>query len=126
MDKLTFYPGSMTLAATDLSNAETIGHMMGKHLISLGINMNFAPVLDINNNPKNPIIGIRSYSDKPEIVSKYGIEVMEGMKSEGVIATVKHFPGHGDTATDSHTGLPLINKTYDDMYKAIDEGVKKI
>ena len=108
MDKLTFYPGSMTLAATDLSNAETIGHMMGKHLISLGINMNFAPVLDINNNPKNPIIGIRSYSDKPEIVSKYGIEVMEGMKSEGVIATVKHFPGHGDVEIDSHKGLPVL------------------
>jgi beta-N-acetylhexosaminidase len=108
MDKLTFYPGSMTLAATDLSNAETIGHMMGKHLISLGINMNFAPVLDINNNPKNPIIGIRSYSDKPEIVSKYGIEVMKGMKSEGVIATVKHFPGHGDVEIDSHLGLPKL------------------
>ena len=108
MDKLTFYPGSMTLAATDLSNAEIIGHMMGKHLISLGINMNFAPVLDINNNPKNPIIGIRSYSDKPEIVSKYGIEVMKGMKSEGVIATVKHFPGHGDVEIDSHLGLPKL------------------
>ena len=108
MDKLTFYPGSMTLAATDLSNAEIIGHMMGKHLISLGINMNFAPVLDINNNPKNPIIGIRSYSDKPEIVSKYGIEVMKGMKSEGVISTVKHFPGHGDVEIDSHLGLPVL------------------
>ena len=108
MDKLTFYPGSMTLAATDLSNAEIIGHMMGKHLISLGINMNFAPVLDINNNPKNPIIGIRSYSDKPEIVSKYGIELMKGMKSEGVIATVKHFPGHGDVEIDSHLGLPVL------------------
>ena len=77
MHKSTFYPGSMTLAATDLSNAEIVGHMMGKHLISLGINMNFAPVLDINNNPKNPIIGIRSYSDKPEIVSKYGIELID-------------------------------------------------
>ena len=108
MDKLTFYPGSMTLAASDLSNAEIIGHMMGKHLISLGINMNFAPVLDINNNPKNPIIGIRSYSDKPEIVSKYGIEVMKGMKSEGVISTVKHFPGHGDVEIDSHLGLPVL------------------
>ena len=108
MDKSTFYPGSMTIAATDLSNAEIIGHMMGKHLISLGINMNFAPVLDINNNPKNPIIGIRSFSDKPEIVSKYGIEIIKAMQSEGVIATGKHFPGHGDVEIDSHLGLPVL------------------
>ena len=107
-DKVMFYPGSMTLAATDLSNAEIIGHMIGKHLLSLGINMNFAPVLDINNNPKNPVIGTRSYSDKPEIVSKYGIEVIKGMKSEGVIATGKHFPGHGDVEIDSHKGLPVL------------------
>ena len=108
MDKSTFYPGSMTIAATYLSNAEIIGHMMGKHLISLGINMNFAPVLDINNNPKNPIIGIRSFSDKPEIVSKYGIEIIKAMQSEGVIATGKHFPGHGDVEIDSHLGLPVL------------------
>ena len=108
MDKSTFYPGAMTMAATDLSNAEIIGHMMGKHLISLGINMNFAPVLDINNNPKNPIIGIRSFSDKPEIVSKYGIEIIKAMQSEGVIATGKHFPGHGDVEIDSHLGLPVL------------------
>ena len=134
MHKSTFYPGSMTLAATDLSNAEIIGHMMGKHLISLGINMNFAPVLDINNNPKNPIIGIRSYSDKPEIVSKYGIEVMEGMKSEGVIATVKHFPGHGDVEIDSHKGLPILPFDKERLYNmelkpfidAINNGVQNI
>ena len=108
MDKSTFYPGSMTIAATDLSNAEIIGHMMGKHLISLGINMNFAPVLDINNNPKNPIIGIRSFSDKPEIVGKYGIEIIKAMQNEGVIATGKHFPGHGDVEIDSHLGLPVL------------------
>ena len=108
MDKTTFYPGSMTIAATDLSNAEIVGHMMGKHLISLGINMNFAPVLDINNNPKNPIIGIRSFSDKPEVVSKYGIQIIKAMQSEGVIATGKHFPGHGDVEMDSHLGLPVL------------------
>ena len=80
MDKSTFYPGPMTLSSTDnIENAKVIGHLMGKHLLSLGINMNFAPSLDINNNPKNPIIGIRSYSDKPEIVSKFGIELIKGI-----------------------------------------------
>ena len=69
----------MTISATNLNNAREVGHMMGKQLISLGINMNFAPVLDINNNPNNPVIGIRSFSDKPEIVSKYGIEKIKGM-----------------------------------------------
>ena len=134
MDKSTFYPGSMTLAATDLSNTEIIGHMMGKHLISLGINMNFAPVLDINNNPKNPIIGIRSYSDKPEIVSKYGIELIKGMQSEGVIATGKHFPGHGDVEIDSHLGLPILPFDKERLYnmelkpfiEAINNGVQNI
>ena len=134
MDKSTFYPGSMTLAATDLSNAEIIGHMMGKHLISLGINMNFAPVLDINNNPKNPIIGIRSYSDKPETVSKYGIELIKGMQSEGVIATGKHFPGHGDVEMDSHLGLPILpfdkkrlyNMELKPFIEAINNGVQNI
>ena len=134
MHKSTFYPGSMTLAATDLSNAEIVGHMMGKHLISLGINMNFAPVLDINNNPKNPIIGIRSYSDKPEIVSKYGIELIKGMQSEGVIATGKHFPGHGDVEIDSHIGLPILPFDKERLYnmelkpfiEAIKNGVQNI
>ena len=127
MHKSTFYPGSMTLAATDLSNAEIVGHMMGKHLISLGINMNFAPVLDINNNPKNPIIGIRSYSDKPEIVSKYGIELIKGMQG-------KHFPGHGDVEIDSHLGLPILPFDKERLYnmelkpfiEAIKNGVQNI
>ena len=81
-DETTFYPWHMTISSTNVENAKIIGHMMGQHLISLGINMNFAPLLDINNNPKNPIIGIRSFSDKPEIVSKYGIEMIKGMQEE--------------------------------------------
>ena len=135
MDKSTFYPGPMTLSSTDnIENAKIIGHLMGKHLLSLGINMNFAPSLDINNNPKNPIIGIRSYSDKPEIVSKYGIELIKAMQDEGIIATAKHFPGHGDTESDSHLGLPVLNFTKERLYNmelkpfkdAVDNGVKNI
>ena len=134
MDKSTFYPGPMSLSATKLSNSNDVGHMMGKHLMALGINMNFAPLLDINNNPKNPIIGIRSFSDKPEIVSKYGIEMIKGMQDEGIIATAKHFPGHGDVEMDSHLGLPVLpfdkKRLYDMELKpfkeAIDNGVDNI
>ena len=133
-DKYTYYPGHMTLSSTNISNAKQIGHLMGKHLISLGININFAPVLDINNNPKNPVIGIRSFSDKKEIVSKYGIELIKGMQEEGIIATAKHFPGHGDTEIDSHLGLPILSfdksRLYDIEIKpfkeAIENGVDNI
>ena len=133
-DKHTYYPGSMTLASTNISNAEKIGHMMGRDLLSLGINMNLAPVLDVNNNPKNPIIGIRSYSDNPEIVSKFGNSLIKGMQEEGIIATCKHFPGHGDVEMDSHLGLPKLNFDISRMDKielkpfkdAINNGVKNI
>ena len=133
-DKNTYYPGPMTLASTVTSNAEIIGHMMGKDLLSLGINMNFAPVLDVNNNPKNPVIGIRSFSDNPENVSKFGNSLIKGMQEEGLIATCKHFPGHGDVEIDSHLGLPILNFDKNRMDKielkpfkdAINNGVKNI
>ena len=133
-DETTFYPGHMTISATNVENAKIIGHMMGQHLISLGINMNFAPLLDINNNPKNPIIGIRSFSDRPEIVSQYGIEMIKGMQEEGIIATAKHFPGHGDTEIDSHLGLPVVPFDTKRLYNmelrpfkdAIEKGVSNI
>ncbi|KAG4087588.1 glycoside hydrolase family 3 protein [Neocallimastix lanati (nom. inval.)] len=134
MNKATFYPGSMTLAATKVENANIIGHMMGKHLMSLGINVNFAPSLDINNNPKNPIIGIRSYSDNPNIVSQFGVNLIKGMQDEDLIATAKHFPGHGDVEIDSHLSLPILpydkKRLYDMELKpfkeAINNGVKNI
>ena len=108
MHKAAFYPGSMTLAATSPTNALEVGKMMGNHLLSLGINMNLAPSLDVNNNPKNPVIGIRSYSDDPDRVSEYGVKLIDGMQSTGLIATAKHFPGHGDVDVDSHLGLPIL------------------
>jgi beta-N-acetylhexosaminidase len=134
MHKSTYYPGPMTLSATNLSNVKEISHLMGKHLISLGVNMNFAPLLDININPKNPVIGIRSFSDNIEMVSKFGIEEIKGMQEEGIIATAKHFPGHGDTEIDSHLGLAVLpfdkNRLYNIELKpfkeAIDKGVDNI
>jgi len=128
------YPGSMTLAATNIKNANIVGHMMGKHLMTLGINMNMAPSMDINNNPKNPIIGIRSYGDNPDIVSKYGVNLIKGIQEEGCIATAKHFPGHGDVEMDSHLGLPILPFDKERLYnmelkpfqEAINNGVKNI
>ncbi len=108
--------GNMALAATaDPENATKMAQIYGTELQALGINMDYAPVLDINNNPRNPIIGVRSFSDSPQIVSEFGEAYLRGLKSTGTIGTLKHFPGHGDTGTDSHTGFPCINKTYEEL-----------
>ena len=108
--------GNMALAATgDPENARTMASIHGKELSLLGINADYAPVLDINNNPNNPIIGVRSFSDDPETVVAFGKSFIEGLHSENLITTIKHFPGHGNTDTDSHTGFPLINSTYEQL-----------
>lgn len=131
----TFFPGAMTISATKhTKNAYEVGRKMGRELNLLGINMNLAPVLDVNNNPKNPVIGVRSYSDDPKIVAKYGIEYIKGLQEEGVIATAKHFPGHGDTNVDSHLGLPVIHHGLERLEKiefypfkeAIKAGIKGV
>ena len=102
-------PGNMATAATnDPQKATAAGKVMGEELKALGINTNFAPVVDINNNANNPVIGLRSFSDDAKTVAKYGTSMIKGINSTGVIASVKHFPGHGDTATDSHSGLPIV------------------
>jgi len=108
MNEATFLPGSMSIAATSSNNAYLMGKTSGEELRALGINMNLAPSLDVNNNPLNPVIGVRSYSDKPEEVSEYGLKFIQGLQEMGVIATAKHFPGHGDTETDSHYSLPIV------------------
>lgn len=105
----TFFPGAMTISATNkVENAYKLGQMMGEELNALGINMNLAPVMDVNNNPKNPVIGVRSFSDNPDVVAAYSTAFSLGLQEHGVIATAKHFPGHGDTHVDSHLGLPVI------------------
>ena len=109
MEEATFFPGAMSIGATSLNNAYKSGKIMGQELASLGINLNLAPSLDVNNNPYNPVIGVRSFSDNAEKVAKYGNEFIKGLKEEGIIATAKHFPGHGDTDSDSHKSLPIIS-----------------
>lgn len=105
----TIFPGNMTLAATNnTNNAYQVGKMMAKELKALGINFNLAPVLDVNCNPDNPVIGVRSYSDDPKVVAEFGVNYIKGLQSGGVIATGKHFPGHGDTCVDSHLDLASI------------------
>jgi len=82
-----------------------------------GFNMNFAPCMDVNTNPQNPVIGTRSYSDRPDVVSELGVAAIRGMAEGGVLACAKHFPGHGDTSIDSHTGLPV--QEWDEKYVSV-------
>lgn len=86
-----------------------LGKTIADEIKGFGFNMDFAPVLDVNSNPKNPVIGDRSFSSKASIVSRLGVETMKGIQSQKVISAVKHFPGHGDTSVDSHLGLPTVN-----------------
>ncbi|WP_235801774.1 beta-N-acetylhexosaminidase [Ureibacillus manganicus] len=113
---LTPIPPSLQIGNVGSSEfSYAIGSLLGKEVKSFGFNMNFAPVLDINSNPNNPVIGDRSFGNTANIVSKLGIETMKGIQSEDVIAVIKHFPGHGDTATDSHLELPRVNKTIEEL-----------
>lgn len=101
----------------DPALAEKMGKLLGRELTVAGFNMNFAPVLDINSNPANPIIGPRSFGSSPDQVTKLGIAEMKGLRSEGVIPVAKHFPGHGDTSVDSHLDLPVVDKTPEQLKK---------
>ncbi len=92
-----------------------IGTILGKEVKEYGFNLDFAPVLDINSNPNNPVIGNRSFGNNAEIVSKLGIETMKGIQSQGIISSIKHFPGHGDTSVDSHLKLPIVNKSLQEL-----------
>jgi len=105
-------PGGMALGATgDASNAYKIACATSETLKSFGINMNYGPIADVNSEPKNPVIGVRSPSDNPEFVGKFVSEQLRGFREAGIASCVKHFPGHGDTSVDSHYGLPEIPKS---------------
>ncbi|GGF94499.1 beta-N-acetylhexosaminidase [Paenibacillus abyssi] len=105
----TNLPGNMALgAARKPALSYEAGKITGTELKALGVNLNFAPVLDININPRNPVIGIRSFGADPHLVTDLGVQFMKGQNHTGVISTVKHFPGHGDTHVDSHLGLPSL------------------
>lgn len=110
LDSTYSFPWNMTLGAIkDNALIEKVGKQIGKHCKRLGVHFNFAPVVDININPKNPIIGNRSFGEDRDNVAAKGLAFMRGMQNAGVLATAKHFPGHGDTDQDSHKTLPTIS-----------------
>lgn len=112
----TSLSGNMSLGAINNSaDAKKAGSIIGAELSALGINVDYAPSLDVNSNPENPIIGLRSFSSNPQIVSNLGVQMIKGIQEKNVIASAKHFPGHGDTSTDSHTSLPTVNKTMEQL-----------
>lgn len=104
----THLPGNMAFSASGTEATYRAGEIAGIELRALGINMNLAPVLDVNNNPRNPGIGVRSYSDDPARVAAYGAAYIRGLQENGVLAAAKHFPGKGDCEVDAHIGLPCI------------------
>ncbi len=135
LDSTYRYPWNMTLGAVQkLDLIEQMGEQMGEQANRMGIHFTFGPVVDINTNPKNPIIGNRSFGETREIVTDHALSFMEGLQSKNVFATAKHFPGHGDTSTDSHHALPYLDftrKRLDDIElypyrKLIEKGLASI
>jgi beta-N-acetylhexosaminidase len=107
-----YSPGAMALgAADDADLTRNVAAAMGRGLRAVGVNVDFAPVADVNNNPANPVITDRSFGTEPERVAEHVAAFVQGLQAAGVAATVKHFPGHGDTATDSHLALPRLDVT---------------
>ncbi len=98
-------------AAGNVEDAYKVAQIGARELRSLGVNMNFAPCLDVNNNPRNPVIGVRSFGEDPAAVAALGVAAIKGYQEEGVSATAKHFPGHGDTSVDSHLAEPPSRMT---------------
>jgi beta-N-acetylhexosaminidase len=134
-DGVTGFPGNMAVAATDrLEYAYIAAALSARELRAMGINMNLAPVLDVNDNPLNPVIGTRSFGDSPARVAEYGRMAVRGTQDNGVIAVAKHFPGHGSESVDSHGELPVVTEALDVMMQhglipftaAIQEGVAAI
>ncbi len=109
-------PGNMLVGATgNPEYSRQYAALVGSELNAIGFNVNFAPCADVNSNPANPIIGLRSFASKPELVGKMVGGSIKGYFQSNVVSALKHFPGHGDTVTDSHYGLPLIEKSFDEL-----------
>ncbi|RED65592.1 beta-N-acetylhexosaminidase [Cohnella lupini] len=132
---VTVMPGAMAQgAAGNADLSREAARWSGAELRDIGINMNFAPCLDVNNNPLNPVIGVRSYGEDPARVAKLGTAAIDGYRKGGVVAVAKHFPGHGDTAADSHHELPSVPHAIDRLNEvellpfrhAIEQGVDAI
>ncbi|HIE04557.1 MAG TPA: beta-N-acetylhexosaminidase, partial [Candidatus Latescibacteria bacterium] len=134
-DGFTRFPPPMAMGATgSLEVVRKAFGVIGRELRTVGVGVDFAPVLDVNTNPENPIIGTRSFGDDPELVAKLGEEAVRGLQDEGVVATAKHFPGHGDTSLDTHLALPRVGHSTERLRKvellpfskAVDAGVRAV
>lgn len=137
IEKTPQYPFAITLGALKKDAekwVEEVGYRMGMDMKRSGIHLNLAPCADVNTNPNNPVIGYRSFGDDPEKVTKLSFAAYSGMKKAGIGACLKHFPGHGDTAVDSHLGLPILHKSKEELKAeellpfqyGIDRGVEMI
>lgn len=119
----TSFTGNMAVGATYQNHGNTyakvVGEVIGSELSALGVNVNHSPNVDVNINPNNPVINVRSFGENPKVVAELGVAMLEGLQTKGVIGTLKHFPGHGDTDTDSHTGLPKVNHSFETV-KSVD------
>jgi beta-N-acetylhexosaminidase len=131
----SIFPNNMGLGATRNSDlAYKMGFQISKECKAIGIHQNYSPVLDVNNNPNNPIINVRSFGEDPSLVSELGVAMIKGLQDGGIIATAKHFPGHGDTDIDTHNDLPVLNFDKDRLKRvelvpfqnAINSGVKSV
>lgn len=116
MNDITYLPGAMALGNATDEELYKIYNQVGKELRELGYNMNYMPSVDVNNNPYNPVINSRSYSDEPIMVAKKGSIAAKAMMDAKMLPTPKHFPGHGDTNVDSHLGLPVVENTLEDLF----------
>ncbi len=116
LDSITDFPKQMTLGAIQDNNLIVkMGREIGRQCRLIGINVNFAPVADINSNPRNPAIGLRSFGENRDNVTNKSIAYMKGLQSQHVVATAKHFPGHGDTESDSHFALPVVSHSAEQL-----------
>ncbi len=112
LDSVRKFPYQLTLGAIqDEQLVYRMGLAVGQQCKRIGVHVNYAPVIDVNNNPNNPVIGYRSFGEDKEKVSRFGVAYMKGMQDAGIMACAKHFPGHGDVDVDSHYDLPVINKS---------------
>jgi len=118
LDSTYVFPWNMTLGAIeDLDLIEKIGLQMAKHYKRMGVHFCFAPVVDVNTNPQNPVIGNRSFGENPENVAQKAVALVKGLQTNGIFATAKHFPGHGDTDKDSHHTLPSVNHSLERLHQ---------
>lgn len=116
LDSVTNFPYQLTIGA--INDAELVykmGVAVGQQCKRIGVHVNYAPVVDINNNPNNPVIGYRSFGEDKNKVAEFGVAYMGGMQDAGIMACAKHFPGHGDVDVDSHLDLPVINKSMEEL-----------